>query len=81
MPILVRTINQNKESFNNIVCQIKAMYNSSMTCSEANEAARNLIGFCKILVDYKVKERASQKKSTKRDVNDNSYRANEHQRN
>lgn len=48
--------NKTKESYDSIVCGIKGVYNNSITDKEANEAARNLIGFCNIIVNYKIEQ-------------------------
>jgi len=38
-------------SYNRIVERMHKLYNGKITEDEANEAARNLIGFCKVLLE------------------------------
>jgi hypothetical protein len=51
-----------KESYDKISCGIKAMYCDKISQEDAEAAARNLIGFCRMLVDYKTKKRAVQRR-------------------
>lgn len=42
---------ETKAAYDNIVQRIQALYNNALSEKEAHEAARNLIGFCKVLLE------------------------------
>lgn len=43
--------------FNNVVRQMSALYNESITEYEAAEAARNLIGYCRVMLEVQNQRR------------------------
>jgi len=43
------------ESYNEVVQHMKELYQGNISDPEAHEAARNLIGFCKLLLEIKAK--------------------------
>lgn len=42
---------ETKAAYDKIVQKIQALYDHKLTEKEAHEAARNLIGFCKVLLE------------------------------
>ncbi len=67
----MQEINQNnrtnEEIYAGIVSKIKTMYHDEITELEAKEAARNLIGLCQEIFDYKM-EKAEKQRSLKKKV-------------
>ncbi|BFD45505.1 MAG: hypothetical protein DMENIID0002_01510 [Rickettsia endosymbiont of Sergentomyia squamirostris] len=57
MPIKECNERTKEEIYASIVFRIKVMYHNKITDSEAHEAARNLIGFCQEIINYKMKKK------------------------
>ncbi len=45
-----------EEIYQSIVARVKTITPNELTEKEAHEAARNLIEFCRIMLDYKIKK-------------------------
>lgn len=45
-----------EEIYQSIVARVKTIATTELTEQEAHEAARNLIEFCRIMLDYKIKK-------------------------
>ncbi len=63
----MQEINQNnrtnQEIYDCIISKIKAMYQGKITELEAQEAAKNLIGLCQEIFDYKIEQQIKIKKT------------------
>ena len=56
MQRIERNERSNEETYANIIARIKIMYKGKITEAEASEAARNLIGFCQEILNYKLEK-------------------------
>ena len=50
-----------EEIYAGIVTRIKIMYQDKITDAQSHEAARNLIGFCQEIINYKFEQRSNRK--------------------
>jgi hypothetical protein len=66
---LERNERTSEETYARIITRIKIIYKDKITEAEASEAARNLIGFCQEILNYKfdkqreLRNKESQKKT------------------
>ena len=68
MQKIERNKRTSEEIYANIVARIKIMYQGKITETEACEAARNLIGFCQEILNYKLnKQRELRNKDSKKE--------------
>jgi hypothetical protein len=71
MQKIERNERSSEETYANIIAKIKIMYKDKITEAEASEAARNLIGFCQEILNYKLeKQRELKNKEQKRNLID-----------
>ncbi len=63
-----KTTDRAKESYDKIVCGIKSMYHNNITHIEADEAARNLIGLCNIIINYKIEQKREKYAQTSNEI-------------
>ena len=59
-----------EEIYAGIVTRIKIMYQDKITDAQSHEAARNLIGFCQEILNYKLKKQKQRECTSKQNVID-----------
>jgi len=59
-----------EEIYAGIVTRIKIMYQDKITDAQSQEAARNLIGFCQEILNYKLKKQKQRECTGKQNVID-----------
>ena len=59
-----------EEIYAGIVTRIKIMYQDKITDAQSHEAARNLIGFCQEIINYKFEQQKQRECTGKQNVID-----------